>query len=186
MLSTTVSARFYNAHVYLVHTRLVLCTLMSTFLDRLKKKDIVPSTPDDAKKEKVENQNKPPEEPVAIGEQLKVDIIQTQQAILVYAQVAGAKLDDFSVTIEGDGDVVTIRGDRSRPTGEHFTEQNHEGKENVLEECSWGKFYRQIILPAEVDPAKTEAKMKDGVLMLYLPLKTSVVRGVRINVTHIQ
>jgi HSP20 family protein len=158
---------------------------MSTFLDRLKKKDIVPSTPDDAKKDKVQEQNKPPEEPVAIGEQLKVDILQTQQAILVYAQIAGAKLEDFAVTIDGDGDIVTISGARNRPNGEHFAEPTHDGKENVLEECSWGKFYRQIILPAEVDAAKTEAKMKDGVLMLYLPLKAAVVRGVRINVTHV-
>jgi HSP20 family molecular chaperone IbpA len=114
-----------------MYTRtLFFATLMSTFLDRLKKKDIVPSTPDDAKKEKIDTQNKPPEEPVAIGEQLKVDIVQTQQAILVYSQIAGAKLDDFAVTIEGDGDVVTIRGERARPNGEHFTEQNHDGKEN--------------------------------------------------------
>lgn len=159
---------------------------MSSFLDRLKKKDIVPSTPDDAKKAQVAAQNNPP--PAATGpaaEQLKVDIFKTPGAILVYAQIAGASVNDFSVTIEGDGDVVTIKGQRNRPNGEHFQSPTEEGKEHVLEECSWGKFYRQIILPAEVDAEKTSAKMRDGVLMLLLPLKQSSDRGVRINVMQV-
>jgi HSP20 family molecular chaperone IbpA len=91
------------------------------------------------------------------------------------------------VHIGGDGDVVTIKGQRSRPNGEHFTAPavGDATKESVLEECGWGKFYRQIILPAEVDAERTEAKMKEGVLMLLLPLKTAVERGVRIEVTKV-
>ena len=156
---------------------------MSSFLDRLKKKDVLPSTPTDEKKEKIEAQNKPPAENVAPAEQLKVDIFKTQNAIVIYAQMAGTTVNDFSVLIEGEGDTVTIKGERKRPSGTHFEHPEADAKEKVLEECSWGKFYRQIILPAEVDPAKTEALMKDGVLMLLLPLKQNVERGVRINVT---
>jgi HSP20 family molecular chaperone IbpA len=54
--------------------------------------------------------------------------------------------------------------------------------EQVLSECSWGKFYRQIILPAAVDASKTQAKMREGVLMLLLPLKEHADTGVRIQV----
>lgn len=160
---------------------------MSSFLDRLKKKDVVPATPDDAKKDQVNAQNNPPPVPAATAaaEQLKVDIFKTAGAILVYTQIAGASINDFSVTIEGDGDVVTIKGQRNRPGGEAFESPVAEGKEHVLEECSWGKFYRQIILPAEVDAEKTSAKMRDGVLMLLLPLKQMADKGVRINVEQV-
>lgn len=157
---------------------------MSSFLERLKKKDVIPSTPDDAKKDQLAAQNKPLPTPDAgiAAEQLKVDIFQSASAIIIYAQIAGATVNDYTVTIEGDGDIVTIKGERTRPTGELFKNPAADGKEHVLEECTWGKFYRQIILPAEVDAEKTEAKMREGVLMLLLPLKTAGMHGVRINV----
>ena len=159
---------------------------MSTFLDRLKKKDLVPATPDDAKMAKIETQNKPPVENAGPpAEQLKVDICQTHNAIIIYAQIAGASIHDYGVHIEGDGDVVTIKGERKRPDGEYFQDAMLGEKENVLSECSWGKFYRQIILPAEVDPTKTQAKAKEGVLMLLLPLRETTDRGVRIDVMQV-
>lgn len=168
---------------------------MSSFLDRLKKKDVVPSTPDDKKQDQITAQNKPAPAPENAGppaEQLKVDIYQTSGAILIYAQLAGSSIHDFGVSIEGDGDVVVIKGQRNRPNGELFSNpggadgKEHDTKEHLLEECSWGKFYRQIILPAEVDAAKTEAKMREGVLMLRLPLKQPTDKGVRINVVQVQ
>ena len=79
----------------------------------------------------------------------------------------------------------SIKGERARPNGEHFEHDDVEAKESILEECAWGKFYRQIILPAEVDAPKTQAKMKDGVLMLLLPLKAASEKGVRIQVTQV-
>lgn len=159
---------------------------MSSFLDRLKKKDLVPSNPDDAKQEKIATQNKPPEEPAPVAEQLKVDIFQTKDSILIYAQIAGANVQQYAVQIEGDGDVVTIKGERTRPELAHFESGvKDERMEQVLAECSWGKFYRQIILPAEVDAAKTEAVMKEGVLMLHLPLKHSTDRGIRIAIKEV-
>lgn len=158
---------------------------MSSFLDRLKKKKVIPSAPEDEKKEKLQAQAKVTSDTSGLAaEQLKVDILQSSSAIVIYAQIAGAGVEDYSVTIDGEGDTVTIRGTRTRPDGEHFEQKNIEGKEqeHVLEECSWGNFYRQIILPAEVDAEKTEAKMREGVLMLLLPLKGVADKGVRIPV----
>jgi len=71
---------------------------MSSFLDRLKKKNIVPATIDDAEKAKIAAQNKPPE-PATAAEQLKVDIFQTPTAIIIYAQIAGASVHDYGVVI---------------------------------------------------------------------------------------
>lgn len=159
---------------------------MSTFLDRLKKKNVIPSTPEDAKQEKIDAQNKPAV-PAATttAEQLKVDIFQTPTAVIIYAQIAGASINDYNVCIGGDGDVVTIKGKRTRPNGESFQQFKVDEKEHVLEECSWGDFYRQIILPREVDAAKAEANMKEGVLMLLLPLKVTDTSGIRINVVEV-
>lgn len=158
--------------------------MSTSFLDRLKKKAVIPATPEDEKKEKVETQVTQ-STPETVADQLHVDIFKTDGAILVYAQIAGANVHDYSVLIEGDGDVVTIKGQRTRPDGELFEGKIAANKEKVLEECSWGPFYRQIILPAEVDATKTEAKMHEGVLMLHLPLKKSEDKGVRIDVTAV-
>ena len=162
---------------------------MSSFLDRLKKKDVIPSSTAETKDDKLKDQaaaSVAAHAPTAqTAEQLKVDIFQTENAIIIYAQMAGASVHDFNVMIEGDDDVVTIKGNRTRPNGEHFQSAELENKEQVLEECSWGPFYRQIILPSEVDPEKTEAKMHEGVLMLLLPLKVVQGKGKRIQVTAV-
>jgi HSP20 family molecular chaperone IbpA len=54
----------------------------------------------------------------------------------------------------------------------------------TLEECHWGDFYRQIILPDEIDPEHAEAKTKDGVSVLKLPLVGKQVKGLRLNVVR--
>jgi len=160
---------------------------MSTFLQRLKQKEVIPANPEDKKQAQVDAQVKAsaPVETAKLAEQLHVDIHKTNDAIIVYAQIAGAGIHDFGVLIEGDGDIVTIKGQRTRPAGDLFHHKIDDSKEKVIEECSWGQFYRQIILPAVVDATKTEAKMKEGVLMLLLPLKTNIESGVRIEVQPI-
>lgn len=162
---------------------------MSSFLQRLKSKDVIPTTAQDEKAEQVEVQKKAAEKVVAaskeVVDQLKVDIFQTPSSIVVYAQIAGAGIEDYSVLIEGDNDIVTIKGERSRPNGEYFSHGGSEEKEQVLAECTWGSFYRQIILPAEVDASLAEAKSVNGVLMLYLPLQRQSSKGVKLNVTTV-
>lgn len=160
---------------------------MSSFLDRLKKKNVIPGNSDDAKQAQITAQNTTAAPPTAApaAEQLKVDIFQTPGAIIIYAQLAGAGINDYGVVVEGDDDIVTIKGQRTRPNGEFFQHPAAEGKEKILEECMWGKFYRQIILPAAVDASKTEAKMREGVLMLLLPLRETSEKGVRISVVQV-
>ena len=159
---------------------------MSSFLQRLKQKDVIPANPEDKKQQKVDAQLKPAApEGAKLAEQLQVDIYKTNNAIIVYAQLAGATINDYGVLIEGEGDIVTIKGQRSKPGTEVFQHHIDGEKEKVLEECSWGQFYRQIILPAAVDSNKTEAKMKDGVLVLLVPLKELTETGVKIHVQQV-
>ncbi len=101
--------------------------------------------------------------------QLDVDVYQTSDLIVVYAQAAGAELSDIHVSIEGDADVVLIEGKRLRPEHLAFAKKKPDGA-FFTEECVWGDFYRRIILPESVDIANAEAKVKNGVLVLVLPL----------------
>lgn len=111
------------------------------------------------------------EEETAVDEvvQLDVDVFQTDDLIVVYAQAAGAELSEINVSIEGDADIVLIEGKRLRPEHIAFPKQKPKGA-FFTEECTWGDFYRRIILPESVNIEKAEAKIKNGVLVLVLPL----------------
>ena len=101
--------------------------------------------------------------------QLDVDVFQTERTIVIYAQSAGADMNDVHVSIEGDADIVLIEGRRIRPEFIVFPKSKPRGS-FFTEECVWGDFYRRIILPESVDIEKAEAKIKNGVLILILPL----------------
>lgn len=115
--------------------------------------------------------------------QLHVDVFQTERMIVVYAQSAGADMNDVHVSIEGDADIVLIEGKRIRPEYIVFQKSKVKGA-YVAEECEWGDFYRRIILPESVNIDKAEAKIKNGVLILVLPLlKPSEKEKVHLKVT---
>ena len=101
--------------------------------------------------------------------QLHVDVYQTERMIVVYAQSAGADMNDVHVSIEGDADIVLIEGKRIRPEYIAFPRKKIQGT-FVAQECVWGDFYRRIILPESVNINEADAKIKNGVLILTLPL----------------
>ena len=101
--------------------------------------------------------------------QLDVDVFQTDDLIVIYAQAAGADMNDINVSIEGDADIVLIEGRRLRPEFLAFPKKKTDGA-YFTEECVWGDFYRRIILPESVDIEHAEAKIRNGVLVLVLPL----------------
>ncbi len=114
--------------------------------------------------------------------QLDVDVFQTENMIVVYAQAAGADMNDVNVSIEGDADIVLIEGRRIRPEYIVFPKRKEQGA-YFASECIWGDFYRRIILPESVEIEKAEAKIKNGVLILVLPLlKSSEKERVRLKV----
>lgn len=92
--------------------------------------------------------------------ELAVDVYQTDEEIVIQSTVAGVKPEDIDINIEND--VVTISGERSNTTAD--TNKNY-----YYQECFWGAFSRQIILPEEVDASRAEAKIKDGIFTLRLP-----------------
>lgn len=116
--------------------------------------------------------------------QLHVDVFQTEGKIVIYAQAAGADMADLHVSIEGDADIVLIEGRRLRPEFLAFPKRKPEGS-FVTEECVWGEFYRRIILPESVDIDNAEAKIKNGVLVLALPMmRAHEKEKVRLKITQ--
>ena len=105
---------------------------------------------------------------------LDLDVYQTETAIIIYAPIYGADIDDVDVAIEGDNDVVTISGSRKRPEKHTFNGKPVPDGKYYAEEIVWGDFYRQIILPEEVDTERAEAKLKNGILILILPLMSGM------------
>jgi HSP20 family protein len=92
--------------------------------------------------------------------QLAVDVFQTDDELVIESTIAGVKGSDLDIAIEGDR--VNIRGKRERPTKD-------EKINYFYQECYWGPFSREIILPVEIDPSKAEAIFKEGVLIIRMP-----------------
>lgn len=92
--------------------------------------------------------------------QLVVDVYQTEREIVIQSAVAGVKPKDLDISIEED--VVSIKGYRQQP------KENGE-KNYFYQECYWGPFSRQIILPEETDPNFATAEIKEGVLTIRIP-----------------
>ena len=92
--------------------------------------------------------------------ELAVDVYETGDDITIQATIAGVNPDDLNVSIEND--VVTI-------TGERTNTEEQEGKNYFYQECYWGAFSRQIVLPSEVDGGRAEASMKNGIFTLKIP-----------------
>ncbi len=91
--------------------------------------------------------------------QLAIDMYQTETGLIIQSAIAGVSLENLDIVMERD--VITIRGIRAKP----FEEEG----DYFIQECYWGAFSREVILPVEVDPDRAEASMKEGILTIRLP-----------------
>lgn len=91
--------------------------------------------------------------------QLAIDVYQTETELVIQSAIAGVKPEDLDISLEKD--ILAIKGSRQKPfeeNGDYFTQ-----------ECYWGPFSREVILPVEFDPDRVEAAMKDGILTIRIP-----------------
>ncbi len=103
-----------------------------------------------------------PEEKAKIFEaegQLAIDVYQTKNDLVIQSAIAGVRAESLDIILEND--VITVKGVREKP----FEEEG----EYFAQECFWGPFSREIILPAEVDPNRVSAELKEGVLTIRVP-----------------
>lgn len=94
--------------------------------------------------------------------QIALDIVETPEALLIVAPVAGIELSDIDVMVQKN--TLTIRGMRKKP-------QDIFGEYAVMKtsECFWGKFMRNIILPENLDFGSVKAMMENNLLVITLP-----------------
>jgi HSP20 family protein len=92
--------------------------------------------------------------------QLAIDVFQNDDEIVLVAPIAGVRKDDLDIAINDE--MVTIKGTRkpnSSPSDDHY----------FLQECYWGPFSRNYILPIAVLHDKAKASLKDGLLTITIP-----------------
>jgi len=85
-----------------------------------------------------------------------IDIFETDEGLTLVADVPGLVKDDLEINF--DQGILTLEGKASHaPSGD-----------SLFREFSVTGYYRQFRIPESIDPDKTSAELKDGVLTLQL------------------
>jgi HSP20 family molecular chaperone IbpA len=101
-----------------------------------------------------------------------VDIYETQDGLVVLADLPGVAKDSLDVRVENN--LLTIRGKAS-----HFAPG-----ELIYREYDLVNFFRQFELNEKVDQAQISAELKSGVLTLKLPkAEEAKPRRIEVNVS---
>jgi HSP20 family protein len=95
-----------------------------------------------------------------------VDVKESEDKFLVHCDLPGFKKEDMKIEVH-DG-LLTISGDRKSEHKEDVDDPKKKIKFHRLER-SFGSVCRRMAIPKDVDVAKVEAKLNDGVLEVVLP-----------------
>ncbi len=91
-----------------------------------------------------------------------VDILETEDELVLKADLPDLKLEDIDVRVENE--TLSIKGERR-----FEREANGKGYHRI--ERSYGSFVRSFSVPSSVDTEKVSADYKSGVLTIKLPKK---------------
>lgn len=108
----------------------------------------------------------------------RVDVVETDKAFELTAELPGVKEQDVKVTLSGDALVIEA---------EKRAEREEKGRDFRLSERSYGTFRRSLQLPFDVDAGKIDAKFADGVLRVTVPKPPQAEakpRAQRIEIKH--
>jgi HSP20 family protein len=89
-----------------------------------------------------------------------VDIYETDDALVMKAELPGFSKDDINIELKEN--TLVVKGERKHE--DEVKEGNYHRKERM-----YGAFQRSFMLPATVDREKVSASYKDGILELRLP-----------------
>lgn len=92
--------------------------------------------------------------------QLSVDVIETDEEIIIRSAIAGVNAEDLDIAVTTD--TVTIRGTRGHGCTESSSQSVH------VQECYWGSFSRSVVLPSHILPDEADATLKNGILTITL------------------
>lgn len=91
---------------------------------------------------------------------VKIEITETDKLFNVSAMVPGFKPEEIEISVKDKTLIMS---------GEAKAESRKEEENTVYTEWRSNRFFRQLTLPAEIDPDKVKANLKDGILSLKLP-----------------
>lgn len=91
-----------------------------------------------------------------------VDIYETENALVLNAEVPGIDEGDIEIKIEDN--TLTIKGERK------FEKETKEENYHRIERA-YGSFYRSFTLPHNVDQDRIEAEHENGILKITMPKK---------------
>lgn len=89
-----------------------------------------------------------------------LDMVDRENEVVIRAELPGIKKEDLHVSVTGN--TLTIEGERKME--EEVEEENY-----YCCERSYGRFYRELALPSNVDREKIASEFKDGVLEIRMP-----------------
>ncbi len=101
-----------------------------------------------------------------------VDVVGEQDGFVLTALLPGVKSEGLDIQIVNE--TISIQGELADHTDEKAS--------YLLQERPWGHFSRVLTLPAELDAAKAEASLEDGVLTLRIPkAETARPKSIKVN-----
>jgi HSP20 family protein len=89
-----------------------------------------------------------------------VDVYETDDMVIAMVELAG--VDENALDISVEDRALSIRGQRERTSA-------HEPRSYQLMEIHYGLFERVVPLPAPVDPDRTAASIRNGMLEVCMP-----------------
>jgi HSP20 family protein len=89
-----------------------------------------------------------------------VDIFETNEAIVIKAELPGITAKDISVEVKDN--TLTLKGEKKFE--KEVKEENYHRVER-----SYGSFQRAFTLPGTIQQEKVKAKFRDGILEINLP-----------------
>ena len=109
--------------------------------------------------------------------QIALDVLENHQSIYILVPVAGVELGDIDISVHET--TLTISWVRNKP--KEFYEHSMEVKN---QECFWGKFLRNIILPENMDFSQVRAVMEHNLLVIHIPKIRFDSQNIKINRIH--
>ena len=101
-----------------------------------------------------------------------VDVFETENEVVVLAEIAGIRSDDLRVTV--DGDELRISGVRRVP-------ERSDVKRLLQMEITAGPFERRLRIPIAFDRERVSAHLADGFLTVTLPRRLPTRRHVKLE-----
>lgn len=97
---------------------------------------------------------------------IRMDVVETEHAYKVSAELPGINKDDVSVVIDSNRVQLTAECHREKSSSD-------DSERTLSAERFYGKLRRSLQLPEEINEENAEAKFREGLLELTLPKKPS-------------